>query len=280
MDLIKLNPFETVGANQRAVLSTGQLRGYSVHALIFKRGGTAFTAAHMTNMRARINGKSIFDTISGDKLALHNTYRGVVDSTNYVAYFFGDPTARTIRGQHWGDLDCSLYNYDLEIAVDIGAATDPTLEVQALVSPSKKSMDLGFSDQDLLNFRALVYTQVVLAAAANRQAIQIAGGGVGSRVSNIGIFHTNLTKLEYKKQSLLKWEDCAIVDNSAIATYYGRDPQSGLYVLDRTVDGNMGEAETTVDGQGVPWNQQFLATTSAADTLNCYVDCLTNLGIL
>lgn len=279
MDLIRLNPFETVAANSRAVLSTGQLRGYSIHALIFKRGGT-FTAAHMTNIRARMNGKALFDTIAGDKLASHNAYRGVVDSSGYLSYFFGDPTARTIRGQHLGDLDCSYYNHDIEIAVDIGAATNPTLEVFALVSVSKKAMDLGFSDADVATFRALVHTQVTLAAAATRQAIQIAGGGVGSRISNIAIFHTNLTKLEYKKQSLLKWEDCSVADNAAIAAYYGRTAQSGLFVLDRTVDGNVGESETTVDSQGAAWNQQFLVNTSAADTLNCHVDCFTAMGML
>lgn len=279
MDLIRLNPFLNVAANSRAVLSTGQLRGYSVHALIFKRGGT-FTAAHMTNIRVRMGGKPIVDTITGTQLAAINAYNGVTDTTGYLSLCFGDPTARTIRGQHLGDLDLSVYQNDLEIQVDIGGATNPTLEVLALVSVSKRAMLLDYAERDLVTFRAIVPTQVTLDAAATRQAIQIAGGGIGSTISRIAFFHANLTKLEYKKQSLLKWEDVTIAEAAQVASIYGRAAQSGLYVLDRTVDGNQSEAETTVDSEGKSWNQQFLVSSSAADTLNIFVDTYTNFGIL
>ena len=279
MDVIRLNPFLNVAANGRAVLSTNQLRGYAVHALVFKRGGT-FTAAHMTNIRVRMGGKNLVDTITGTQLAALNTYRGITDNSGYLTLNFGDPTARTIRGQHLGDLDLSVYNNDLEIQVDIGGATNPTLEVLAYVTVPKAAQGIGFAESDFVTFRALVPTQVSIAAAANREAIQIAGGGKGSLVSMLGIFHTNLTKLAYHKQSLIKWEDLTIAENAQIASIYGRAAQSGLFVLDRTVDGNMSEAETTVDSQGKDWNQQFLVSTSAADTLSIFVDCFTNFGIL
>lgn len=279
MDVIRLNPFQNVAANSKAVLSTNQLRGYTVHALVFKRGGT-FTAAHMTNIRIRMGGKPIVDTISGDKLASINAYRGIIDDTGFLSLCFGDPTARTIRGQHLGDLDLSVYNNDLEMQVDIGGATNPTLEVLAYVSVPKAAMNIGFSEGDLVTFRALVPSQISVAAAASREAVQIAGGGKGSLISQIAIFHTYLTKLAYNKQSLIKWEDLTIAENAQIASIYGRDPQSGLYMLDRTLDGNIGESETTVDSQGRDWNQQFLVSTSQADTLQVYVDCFTNFGIL
>ena len=279
MDLIRLNPMLNVAANSRAVLSTNQLRGYSLHALIFKRGGT-FTAAHMTNVRIRLGGKAIVDTITGTHIAAMNAYRGITDTSGYLTLPFGDPTARTIRGQHLGDLDLSVYDNNLEIQVDIGAATSPTLEVLALVSVSKSAMNLGYADKDILTFRAIVPTEVTLDAAATRQAIQVAGGGIGSVFSGVYFFHTYLTKLEYKKQSLLKWEDITIAEAANVASIYGRTAQSGLYVLDRTVDGNQSEAENTVDSQGKAWNQQFLATSSAGDTLQIFVDTFTNFGIL
>jgi len=279
MDAIRLNPFLNVAANSRAVLSTNQLRGYSVHGLIFKRGGT-FTAAHMSNIRIRMGGKPIVDTITGTQLATMNAYRGITDTTGYLSMMFGDPTARTIRGEHLGDLDLSVYQNDLEIQVDIGAATSPTLEVIALVSVSKAAMNIGFGESDILTFRAIVPTQVTLDAAATRQAIQIAGGGVGSSFSSINIFHTNLTSLDYKKQSLLKWEDISIAEAAQMASIYGRTAQSGLFVLDRTMDGNQSEAESTVDSAGKQWNQQFKVTSSDADTLSIFVDCFTNFGIL
>ena len=280
MDSILLNPFDTVAANTRAVLTTDQLRGYSLHALIFKMGGTAFTEAHIDNIRLRVGGKTILDTITGAQLGKLHDYEGVPDDTNYLIYWFGDPTARTIRGQHLGDFDFSQYDEDLEIQVNIGGATAPTLEVRALVGVSKKAMDIGFNDLDALTFKAMVPTQIDISAAVNGKALQIAGGGLGSRTLRIDFFHTNLTKLTYKKAGFEKWEEMTIADNAAVASAYGRAAQSGLFVLDRIVDGNMGEAETTVGADGKPWNQQFKAWTSAGDVLDVLVETHTVLALL
>lgn len=60
--------------------------------------------------------------------------------------------------------------------------------------------------------------------------------------------------------------------NEAIQKEFGRVPQSGLYVLDRVVDGNQGEADDTVRPDGSPWNLQVLLTTSAADTITAFAD--------
>ena len=283
MDRIKLNPFQVVAPGKKAVLSTDQLRGYSVHGLLIKMTGTTISAALLDNFRVRLGGKEIVNPVSGTRIGSMNSYAGTLDSSGYLAYFFGDPTARTIRGEHLGDLDLSVYNDLLEISLDVGsgASSDVALECSALVGVPKKQMDISFTDADAATFKALVYTQVTLQAAATRQAIQVAGGGNGSRFAKINFFHTgHMTSLEYKKQSLLKWEEVTVADNAAIQTYYGRTPQSNLYVLDRTMDGNLGEAETTVDKQGAAWNQQFLVTSDAADTLDCYVDALTVWGIL
>lgn len=276
MDLIRLNQFPAVAASSRATLVTDQLTDQSVHGLIFERGGGAFTNAHMSNIRVRLDGKDLVNGVSGAQLVDLNEYEGGVDVTNYTCYFFGDPSARTIRGQHHGDLDLSAYRKPLEIEVDIGVATTPTLQVYALTGVPKMSMGVGFDQLDAATFRALVRTSIQPAAAVSRASYGISlGSAPGARIRRIAFFHTNLTRVELQKQSIRKWDDIAIALNSAVAQQFARTPQAGLYVLDRILDGNQGEAETTVMQDGRSWNLQVALTTSAGDTINTIADLFT-----
>lgn len=278
MDLIRLNQFPAVAANARSTLVTDQLLDTTVHGLIFERGGTAFTNAHVSNVRVRVDGKDVVNGITGAQLVDLNEYEGLVDVTNYTTLFFGDPTARTIRGQHIGDLDLSIYRKPLEIEVDIGGATAPTLQVWAVTGVPKLAMGIGFNELEAANLRALIRTIIQPAAAVQRATYGLSLGSVpGARIRRAAFFHTNLTRVELQKQSLRKWDDVATALNSALAQQYARTPQAGLYVLDRILDGNQGEAETTVQQDGRPWNIQLALTTSAADTITAFADVLTTL---
>lgn len=273
MDLIKLNSFPSVAASARSTLVTDQLMDRSVHALIVERGGTSFTNAHVSNFRCRLDGKDVVNGITGAQLVDINEYDGLVDVTNYTMYFFGDPAARTIRGQHLGDLDLSIYRKPLEIELEIGAATAPTAQMWALVGVPKLQMGIGYTPLEAAQLRALVRTVIQPAAAVTRNAYGVSlGSEPGARIRKIAFFHTNLTKVELKKQSLTKWDDVATALNSAVQQQYARTPQSGLYMLDRIVDGNQGEAEMTVQQDGRPWNLQLSLTTSAGDTITAFAD--------
>lgn len=273
MDLIRLNQFPSVAASARATLVTDQLIDRSVHALIVERGGTTFTNAHLSNLRVRLDGKDLVNGITGAQLVDFNEYDGLTDVTNYTMYFFGDPAARTIRGQHLGDLDCSIYRKPIEIELDIGAATAPTAQMFALTGVPKLAMGVGYDNLEAAQLRALIRTVIQPAAAVSRNAYGVSlGSEPGARIRKVALFHTNLTRVELKKQSLTKWDDISIALNSAVAQQYARTPQSGLYMLDRIVDGNQGEAEATVQADGRPWNLQLSLTTSAADTITTFAD--------
>lgn len=278
MDLLRLNQFPSVAANSRATLVTDQLLDTSIHGLVFERGGGAFTNAHISNLRVRVDGKDVVNGISGAQLVDLNEYEGLTDVTNYTFLFFGDPTARTIRGQHIGDLDLSMYRKPLEIEVDIGGATTPTLQAYAITGVPKLAMGIGFNELEAANLRALVRTIIQPAAAVTRASYGISLGSVpGARIRRVAFFHTNLARVELQKQSLRKWDDVPTALNTAVAAQYARTAQSGLYVLDRIVDGNQGEAESTVQSDGRPWNLQLNLTTSAADTITAFADVLTTL---
>lgn len=279
MDLIRLNPPQGVGANSRATLVTEQLLGLSLHALFLVRGGGAFTNAHFSGIRARIDGKDVVNPITGTKLVDVNEYDGLPDVANHTALFFGDPTARTIRGQHLGDVDFSIYQKPLELEFDIGAATTPTLEVYAWVGVPKLQMNVGFNAIEAAHMRALVRTTIQTAAAVNRQAFGIGlGSAPGNRWRKAAFFHTgNLTKVELKKQSITKWDDIPTALNTAVQAQYGRTAQANVYMLDRMLDGNSSEAETTVRDDGTVWNTQLAVTTSGAETIEVYSDLYATL---
>ncbi len=278
MDLLKLKAFPSVAASATSSLATDELRGYSLHALIFERGGGAFTNAHISNLKVRSNGKDLVNGITGAQLVDLNEYDGLIDVTNYTTYFFGDPTARTVRGEHVGDLDLSIYgDKPLEIEVQIGAATTPTLSVYALVGPPKLQMGVGFAPADAVAFRALIRTVITESAAISRKQYGIALGSEASAlVRKIAFFNSATTRVEFKKQSLTKWDDISSALNSAVAQQYSRTPQAGLYVLDRIVDGNVGEADPTMQSDRRPWNLTIALTTSGADTITAFADVLTN----
>jgi hypothetical protein len=281
MDFIRLPSFPSVAASAESTLVTSDLLGRSVHGLIFKRGGTAFTNAHLAGIRIAVDGKELTPSdLTGAQVVDINEYEGQPDVTNYTAWFLGDPTARTIRGQHLGDLDLSIYQKPLEINVNIGAATAPTLEVIAVCGPPKLSMGVGFDAKEAATVRALIRTQIQFNAAITRKAFGLSlGSSAGARWRRAFLFHTNLTAVELKKQSQVKHDDLTIAENAAIAQQYARTPQSGLYTLDRVLDGNQGEAEDTVNPQsGQPWNLELKLTASAGDTVNAYADLHTQLA--
>jgi hypothetical protein len=271
MDRLRLNQFPSVGASAQSVLITDELLDKSVHAIGLKLGGGAFTRAHISAFNIRINGKDLLPAITGAQLQAQNDYNGLDNDAAYMWFFFGDPTAQTIKGQHLGDLDLSIYRKPLEIRVDIGAATTPTLEVVAMVSVPKLAMGIGYSELEAAQIGAMTRTIIQPAAAVNRKTYGLSLGSLpGARIRSVNYHHTNLTAVELRKQGLTKFDNLTIAENSAFVKNYSRVPQSGLFVLDNVFDGNQGEAETSVNSEGRPWNMEFMLTTSALDTIAAY----------
>lgn len=278
MDLIKLPQFPSVAANAISTLVTDRLLDRSIHGLIFRRGGTTFNNAHLSNIRVRLDGKDVVNGITGSQLVDTTEYEGIPDVTGETVLPFGDFAARTVRGQHLGDIDCSIYRKPLEIEVAIGGATAPTLEVWALCGPPKLAMGIEYTEREAITLRALVRTVIQPAAAVSRKSYGVSlGSSAGARLRRLYMFHNNLTSVEFLKSSLRKWDDVPVALNNAVAQYFARTPQTGLYVLDRIVDGNQGEAEVTVKPDGTPHSLELNLTTSGADTITAFADLYTTL---
>lgn len=282
MDLVELNPFPSVPAAGVATLVTNELAGRSVHGLIFSLSGTAYARANIESVKIRAGQKDLLEGISAAQIQSMNDYNGLNSDVSYFTHFFGDPTARTIRGQHLGDLDLDVYGNDpLQIEVKNSGATAPALKVYALVSVPKKAMGIGFDDVEAATVRALLRTVVQPAAAINRKSVEIGlGSQAGARVRQLLMFHSNLTSVEFRKASDVKHDNIDIALNSYIQGAFAREAQAGLYVLDRIMDGNQGEAETTLQNNGRPWPFQVMLTTSGADTITTFADVHTAIGLI
>lgn len=273
MRQLRLNQFPSVAANAESVLVTDQMLDQSVHAIGLKLGGTSFTKAHITSVNIRVDGKDILPAISGTQLQKQNDYAGLDSTAEYLWFYLGDPTAQTIKGQHLGDLDLSIYRKPVEIRVNIGGATAPTLEAIAQTSVPKLSMGIGYTELEAAQIGALTRTIIQPSAAVARKAYALGlGSSAGARIRRINFHHTNLSKVEFRKNGLTKIDDYTAAEIESVVKNYGRVPQSGMYALDFIYDGNQGEAETTVNGEGRPWNIETMLTTSGGDTITAFTE--------
>jgi len=278
MDLIKLDPFNSFGNGTNTLVTDNNIAGRSIHAFIFELGGTAFTKAMISSLAIIQNGKEYCPTLmTGAQLQDLNDYAGYAADAVYLVYWFGDPTARTIRGQHLGDLDMSIYRDKIEFNMVVAGATAPTCQIYALCGVPKKAMFPGdpYSDSEAATVRALIRS-VQQPGGAVKAAYQIGlGSEAGAKIRALNFFHTNLTSVELRKQGEIKVDDASNALNTFIESQFARTAQAGLYVLDRIVDGNQGESETTLKADGSAWNFQVNLTTSAADTITTFADVYT-----
>ena len=274
MDIIKLDRFPSVAAGAPAALVTDELIGKSVHALIFVMGGTVFDETHINQLRLSLDGVDLLPNINGSQLKDINEYDGFTSVADHLFYFFGDPTAPSVRGKHMGDLDCSIYDSPLEIEVDIAAGADaPTLQTWAITGVPKLDMGVDFDAVTAAHFRHLRRSLIEPTAAVSGDNYRISlGSRPGGRLRKMCFFHSNLTHVEFKKNSITKIDKLDVTLNAAIQQQFARVPQSGMYVMDRVVDGNQGEAETTVTPEGKPWFLETKITTSGADQIYTFAD--------
>jgi len=283
MEFVKLDPYPSITAGGKFSLSVNELQGRTVYGLQFIRGGTTFDNADLLNLEVRAGQKPILPKVDGAELKLMNDYQGISAVSNYDFVWFGDPTAATVKGQWIGGLDLSLYGADpLQITGEVhSSASAPTLETWAMVGPPKELMELDFTEEEAALVRALIPTVLSPSASVDRQSQQVGiGSRAGGRIRQIHFHHANLTSVEWRKNNEILHEDLSDAQNDAWQTSMGRSPQTGLYVVDRILNGQIGNAETTLQPNGQPWPQSIMISTSGSDTIQVYADVLAALSLI
>lgn len=271
MILHKLPPFQNVGASQTAVMPFVH-SGMSVVGIIFKRGGT-FTATHMSNIRLRLDGKQFVD-VTGIDLEDINKYEAYGTASAYSYLPFGDLRAMTQRGQMLGAVDTSNTGIKpMEMEVDIGAATSPTLEAWAILAPPKAA-----DDPNKNTIRALLKSTHAISAAGEFEQPLPLGSRAGSQIHRIYAFHANVTKFQVAKDGLwLQQEGEEAVLDFMQALSPNRANVAGLITFDPTFTDAQTDSVATLRPDGGPAAFSWKLTTSATDTVVTYSSLYTTI---
>lgn len=262
--------FNGVAANSRATLNIPI--GNTVHELILSMGGGAFTEQHIDEIRVKGNGRELF-VCSGDQLDKMNQFEGMAASDGNLIRLpferFGLKTRDGVEMTAIGtgapqNMDQNSRDYNptplstLQVEVDIGAATTPTLSAKAIMSgPSP----LG----TLLKRRRFTYSP---AGAGDYEIADLPRGDV---INRIWIFHSNVTSVKLDRNNFRAFERTNS-ENNLIQSDGVRTPIAGLYVIDPSENGNGGEwLVSNVN------DFRLILSMSAADTVNIFVDYLGGL---
>lgn len=263
MLLQKLLPFYGVGANTIATLSLDL--GMTYERIVFVLGGTTFDASHITDIKAKLNGKLFYQT-TGLRLQARNKYVGLFDDATHLTLDFTEIFARDEVGQSIGAVGTAQGVASFTLEVTIGPATAPALSAYAVLSAPKQ---LG------LVCKCLNYPYS--SSVGGKVPIRIPFGQQGGSVlKRLYFFHGgNMTDLEVKKNGNVIHESNKYV-NELIQKEHKKVPQTNLWVYDPIVDNNQSGMLITADALSLEFN----VTLSAADSIQVYgefIDPLANL---
>jgi Viral coat protein P2 N-terminal domain len=260
---IKNLPFFNVVAD--GIASLEMPLGMTYNRIVLQLGGTTFTKAMIARIVCKLNGKIFYD-ITGSRLDLINTYRGLKQDTAHLVIDYNEPKAKTIGGMYAGAIGTASGVNAFTVEVTISGATAPTLESWSMIT---EPQPLG-----LIN--ALVHHPVTFSAGGKFPIVLPYGPNAKHLIERVHFFHTNMTELEIKKNGIIIFEAMATAVNEFIQEDYGKVPQAGLYVYDAVVDNSMKRVLDTSNAQSL----QFNTTVSAADTVDVYGEYVTELANL
>lgn len=145
LSILKMPDANVVAANTRAVFNLPI--GYTYHQLILTMGGTAFVTANLSNLRLKMNGTVEQELGSGTHRETMNKFnrKSAVTNSQLVIDFerpgvhYPESRNMTVIGTGFKPADGAAKRQlqelnTLQLEVDIGAATAPTLELHAVVS--------------------------------------------------------------------------------------------------------------------------------------------------
>ncbi|MEW8346764.1 MAG: major capsid protein P2 [Candidatus Thiodiazotropha taylori] len=270
MKATKVMPaFNGVAANSTATLNIPI--GWTYHGLMLSLGGT-FTEQHIDEMRLMGNGKPIM-TMSGDQLDIMNQFNGLAisdgsllrlpferhglktrDGVEFTAIGTGMPLNVDPKDPAFNPTPLST----LQLEVDIGAATNPTLSAKAIQSGKSP---LG----TLLKRRKFTFNP------SGAGYFDIADLPKGDVIDKIWIFSDQLNGVILERNNFRVFERTA-AENSMIQTDGVRVPQTNLFVIDPSETGNGGEwIQSNVD------DFRLKLDMAAGDTVTVFVDYLGGL---
>lgn len=262
MLLIKNLPFNNVAATGLATVSLPI--GMSYNKIILALGGGSFTKSMITNIKVKLNGKTVWENI-GSRLDLQNTYRGMSSAAGFLVLDFTEPRAKIMAEQYLGNYNTAQGVSSLSVEVTIAGATTPTLDSYAELGPPAP---LGIIAKQILftgSNNGAGKFPIKLIDLANRGAV----------IKRAHFAHTgNLTQLEVKKNGIVIHDNIPTVVNTFWQADYQKVAQTNIYTFDPCADNNYANAIKTADMVSLEFNPTF----SASDTVTVVLETLDTLG--
>ena len=100
------------------------------------------------------------------------------------------------------------------------------------------------------------------------------GREAGLLIQRVHFFHSNMTKLEIKKNGVIIFESMPTAINSEIQKSYGRTAQAGLYVYDAIINNDIQRVLDTSNAQSLSYN----ISVSGSDTLTILNEAIADIS--
>lgn len=258
MLLIKNLPFTNVVAS--GVASVSLPVGMSYNRIFLQLGGTTFTKSMITDLKVRLNGKTIIQN-TGARTDGINAYRSRGSNANFLIIDFTEPTAKLMSEQYIGNINTASGVSSLTLEVTISGATAPTLDSWSELGPPAP---LGVVLKQIpftTSFGGSGKFPQKLIDVANRGAI----------IKRVHFFHGgNVSALEVKKNGIVIHDNVPTAVNSFYQLDYKKTAQANMYTYDPCLDDNYVNAIKTQDATSLEFN----LTTTAADTVTAVLEVL------
>ncbi|SMC29520.1 hypothetical protein SAMN02745857_03889 [Andreprevotia lacus DSM 23236] len=256
-------PFFNVAAGSTATLQLPL--GPTYEYILLQMAGTTFSKLHITDIRVKINGKTMHQC-SGADLESMNAYTGLATSAAFLQLDFTELFARDQVGQSIGALGTAAGVSAVMIEVDIaGTAVAPSLTAYSVTSAPKQ---LGVVNK-LIKYPVNI-------GGAGKWPVQLPYGPQGgSIIKRVYVKSANITGLEVKLNGVVI-HDSVKASNEFAQTLNRKTPQGGWYVWDPIVDNNQTDMVNTTGATSFEFNGYF----SASEAITVYVEYIDALGNL
>ena len=172
-----------------------------------------------------------------------------------------------------GAIDTSTPNQKpMEMEIDLGAATSPTLEAWVLLAPPKSAKDPNKN-----TIRAILKATHAISAAGEFEQPLPLGSRLGALIHRVYAFNTYVTDIQVAKDGLWLLQNGEVGLLNFMQALGNRTTVAGLDVYDPTFTDAMTDSVDTLRLDGTPATFAFKFTVSQADTIVTYSSLYTNV---
>jgi len=236
--------------------------------ILLTLGGT-LTAAQITRVRGKANGRLFFDEGAGTLINLRDNYRGVFTAAGFLTIDFTEAKARNgAVEQLLASVPMSqLQDLSFEFDIASGAASTATLQAQIQVRQPTANPYILKRLNTNQNF-----------GNSGQQIMYLPTGGAGGKMKRIYIHEQTagtITDVEFRVGNTTIYETSrAQLEQSQKQN--GLTPQTGVFVVDFIEDGNLSGVMDTGSAANVEMRMQ----SSAGNTYTVYYEFIDPIGRL